>query len=273
MTDLPPPPPPGPPPSWPPSPPPGAPPTFSPAPPPPASRRAVFLGVAALVLVGAAIVLVVVLVGRNSTPAGSNGESQKTAHQILLDSSTAIDSAASVHLTGQGKIPGETDVYDLHVGSLGTDGTITANGAVADIVVLGNDAYMRGRAFFGKFAGPAAGDAIGDRWVHVKVDDPQFGKFFQFLSFSGLRQVVDTVAQKSSVAKGSTTHVEGALVMQLRAIDGEVDIALDGRPYPMRLQFTDAGRSADLHFSAYDAPVGPPTRPTDVLELPAAPSA
>jgi hypothetical protein len=254
------------PPSWPPD-------YIPPPPPPPAStHRGLIIGLGAA---GVAVIvaLVLLLVGRSSTPAGSNGESQKTASQILNDSASAFDNVRSVHLTGKGSSGTETDVYDLRVSGGGTEGTITADGAVANFVNLGNDVYMRGRAFFTKFGGAQAGAVIGDRWVHLKADDPQFGKYVQFLTLPGLRQVISGIAAKSTVGKGAATHVGGALVMPLRAVDGEVDVALDGKPYPARLQFKDTDRSADLRFTEYDATTTPPARPTDVLELPGSPSA
>jgi hypothetical protein len=59
----------------------------------------------------------------------------------------------------------------------------------------------------------------------------------------------------------------------LRAADGSLDVALDGKPYPLRLVFKDAGNSADLHFGQYDAPMSAPQRPTDVIDAPTRPAA
>lgn len=155
------------------------------------------------------------------------------------------------------------------VSTAGTQGSINANGTRADVVVIGDDAYMRGREFFSKFAGAQAGAAIGDRWVHVKTTDPSYGKYFSFMTMSGLRTAIDGVAQKAQLAKGDPTHLDGALVLPLRAIDGELDVALDGRPFATRLQVTlNAGQSADLHFSNFDAAAPQPTAPADVLNAP-----
>lgn len=271
MTDqVPPPPPPpaGPPPGYPPPPPPqawGAPPPSSPQP-SASGRRGVLIGAGAGVIVAAVVaVIIVVVANHGSSPAGSNGESQKTASTIATDASNALDSAASFHLTGTGSTAGETDVYDLTISTAGTQGSIEANGTHADILVINEDAYMRGQAFFTKFAGAQAGSVIGDRWVHVKTTDATYGKYLQFMTLSGLRTTLDNVAKDATFSKGSPAHVGGALATPLHAVDGELDVALDGKPYPLRLQFKSDANSADLHFSRYDAAAPQPTTPSDVL--------
>jgi hypothetical protein len=261
---------------WPPTPPPSAPPPWTPTAPPPSRRRALILGALAAILIGLVVVVIVVVTGRNSQPAGSNGESAKSAHEMLVDSSAAFSGAHSVHLTGNGSVTGETNVYNLHLTTEGAQGTITANGTAAEFVAIGNDVYVRGRAFFEKFSGPDAAGVIGDRWLHTKFDDPRFGKYFQILSLQGITGMLSGIAQANAgggVFKGSTVHDDGTLAMTLRATDGGLDVALDGRPYPLRLHFSDKGTSADLHFSEYDAPTTPPARPTDVLDVPGLPSA
>jgi len=249
-------------------PPPEGPPGWVPAPPAPPGRRPVarILGVIGVFVVG--LVAVLFLVGRNSGPVGSNGESQKSASDILNDGASAFANARYVHLTGNGSNGSETDVYDLHISNDGTDGVLTADNVAANVVVLGNDLYLRGPEFFAKFAGADAAAVIGDRWVHLKADDPRFSKYVKVLTQSGLKDLFSSLAAKIAPGKGGSTMLAGKLVLPLHASDGEVDIALDGKPYPLRLQFDDPGNKADLRFGDYDLPTTPPQRPTNVLDLP-----
>lgn len=198
-------------------------------------------------------------------PVGTNGESQKDVEAIVSDSAFAFSKAQSFHLTGHGSSAEETDVYDLHVSTAGTQGRITADGAILDVVAIGDDAYLHGQQFFTTFAGQDAGDLIGDHWVHVKTDDPKFGQYLQVITLSGLQHVISQLAVDNPLAKGGSTRVDGAVVMALRGLDGELDVALDGKPYPRRLHFTDGDTSADLHFGEFDTPQPPPQKPDNIL--------
>lgn len=259
---------------WPPvpPPPPPGPPTFSPEPPPPPSRRALVIALGATAGVAAIIALIVVLVGRSAGPVGSNGESQKSAKDILGDSALAFSKAQSFHLTGTATTSGEKDTFDLRIGVNGTQGTVTANGVSAEVISIDKDVWLRGREFFTTFAGPDVGAAIGDHWVNVKTDDPQYGQYFQVVTLAGLQHAMSQLALEGSLARAGSTRMDGALVIQLRALDGEVDVGLDGQPYPRRLEFKDSDRSADLRMGDYDAPMAAPQRPADVFGVPKPPS-
>jgi hypothetical protein len=241
------------------------PPAWTPAPAPAHNRTAIL---AAAVLGVVLVLLLAILVTGGKHP-GSNGESSKSGSQMLIDSAAALAGARSFHLTGSGTSGAGTATYDLRITPTSTEGTVTASGARADVVVLGNDVYLRGREFFSRFAGAAAAAAIGDRWVHVHADDPSLSKGLEVLTFSGITRALAQVAgQSGGVEKGDTVHDHGVLAMPLRGADGSLDVALDGRPYPTRLHFDDPGSSGDLSFSDFDQAVSPPQRPTDALEPP-----
>ncbi|HEV7678154.1 MAG TPA: hypothetical protein VGQ42_06265 [Candidatus Dormibacteraeota bacterium] len=225
-------------------------------------------------LVGVLIVVVAVMAGGDSgpTPVGSNGESTKTVKDILNDSALAFSRAQSFHLTGTAASGTEKDAFDLHIGVGGARGTLTANGATAEMISIGDDAWFRGREFFSTFSGPDAGAAIGDSWVHLKTDDPKYAQYFRLLTLAGLQQAISQIAMEASVFKAHATSVDGALVMPLRAADGEIDVALDGSPYPRRLLFNGQDGKGELRFLEFDAPMPAPTTPGDVFGVPKPPT-
>lgn len=221
----------------------------------------------AVALLAAALVGTAVTVGHRSgtVAVGSNGESGKDVQQILDDSAFAFFKAASVHLTGNVTADGVSAAYDLRMSSGGAQGTLVAEGATLDIIVLGEDAYLRGRDFFGAFAGPDADDLIGDRWVHVQTDDPKLGPYLQTVSMPGLQQIISQLAVDNPLDKGGTTTVDGAQVVALTADGVELDIALNGRPYPRALRGSDGTSHFDLRFGDFDRPQPMPEKPADVF--------
>ncbi len=191
---------------------------------------------------------------------------------MLRDAATTYSGASSVHITGSSTVNTETDAFDLFLAPQGGLGTITANGARADVVIVRGDIYVRGRQFWSTFAGARAAAAIGDRWVHFAADNPAFSKQLKLLTITGVSGAIETIAAGGGIAKGSSVHEDGVLALKLTGRDGSLDVALDGRPYPVRLHYTDSGNAADLHFGDYDKPFTAPSAPIDVIDVPNAPT-
>jgi hypothetical protein len=261
---------------WPPSPPAPQrrPDGWQPQPLQPRRRRSLLVAAGAVLLASVVIVLVAVISGGNSgsTPVGSNGESIKPVKDILNDSALAFSRAQSFRLTGTASAGTEKDAFDLHIGVAGARGTLTANGATAEMISIGDDAWFRGREFFSTFSGPDAGAAIGDSWVHMKTDDPKYAQYFRLLTLTGLQQAISQIAMEASVFKAHATVIDGAQVIPLRAADGEIDVALDGAPYPRRLVFNSQESKGELRFLEFDAPMPAPTTPGDVFGVPKLPT-
>lgn len=253
--------------------PPLAPPPWAPPPPPPPGSRRPRKG---LVIGGVSLLVVAVLalfvVGVSSDP-GTNGEFTKSSDQVLRDAAFAYGKATSVHITGTSVLPNETDQYDLYLAPSGGLGTITANGARADVIVANGDVYLHGPAFFDKFGGAGTGAALGERWVRIPANDPTLSAHFKIFTIEGISSLLQRTANPAGAfGKGRSTHEDGVLVLPLDGGDGALDVALDGPPYPIRFHYTDGQTSGDIHFSDYDKPFSPPQAPADSITVPMAPS-
>src|SRR5881397_4025628 len=96
-------------------------------------------------LVGAAAVLALAGCGGSS----SNGESKKSADQIVADAQKAALAASSVHVTGTITDNGMPLRLDMTiVKDRGGKGTLSESGATFELVRIGDTAYLRGSDAF-----------------------------------------------------------------------------------------------------------------------------
>jgi hypothetical protein len=256
--------------------PPPPPPAYSTAPPPaPPVRSGSGLTRLLLSAVGAVVAVAAlslyVVVGQS---AGTNGEWSHSGEQIMADARTNLLSATSVHLSGTLVNGHETDVYDITEGQHSAIGTVTANGAVVNIRVVGSDIYMQGHEFFTNFGGPEAGAAIGDRWVKGSLDDPQLAPLgaLRVSTLAGLF----TTSHNGSIGKGHTATGNGITVGTLEASNATMGVALDGKAYPHSFSGTLSTESitarVDFVFTGFDIPLPDVTAPALSLALPSSPT-
>lgn len=261
----PPPPPPPPPPTW--QPDPGwSRPAWTGEPPQRPSRRRVLgvLGGAAAIV---ALVTVLALIGDNPPHIGGNGESLKRTEMILADSGDALASTTYVHIWGSEGSGADADSLDLDMGTGWTTGTVTTKGVTAQVMVVGDDLYLRGHDFIATFAGQDAADTIGDRWIHPPSMAALPGS--QYLKLDGIHQVFDDMAASDeTMGRGGTVHDQGRLAFELRDRSATVDIAADGAPFPLRIQGVVDDQSFDLHFGDFNRAIPAPTPPSDVFGAP-----
>jgi len=248
----------------------GAPQPWGPPQPAPRRRRNVLLAVGGGLL--ALVVVALLVVGVTGDP-GSNGEFNKSSDEVLRDAAAAYGRATSVHISCTSTLPNETDQYDLYLAPTGGLGSITANGAKADVIVVNGDVYLHGAAFFDKFGGAGTGAALGNRWVRIPAADPTLSAHFKIFTIAGISALLQrTAGAGGSFGKGRSTHEDGVLVLPLNGSDGALDVALNGTPYPIRFHYTDGDTSGDIHFGDYDKSFIPPSAPADSITVPMAPT-
>jgi hypothetical protein len=253
--------------------PPLGPPGWAPQAPPARSRsgRSRLVVTAAGAVVAVAALSLYVAVGQS---AGSNGEWSHSGQQVVSDARTSLLSATAVHLTGTLVTGRETNVYDITEGPHSAIGTVTSNGAVVNIRLVGSDIYMQGHQFFSNFAGPEAGAAIGERWVKGSVDDPDLAPLGP-AQLSTLAQLF-TTSGRGSIGKGHTTSINGVTVGTLEASNGTMGVALDGKAYPHSFSGTLSAGSltakVDFTLSGFDLPLPEVTAPGMSLALPSSPT-
>lgn len=189
-------------------------------------------------------------------PSGGNGEDGKSADQIVQDAKAALQSATSFHLAGNitgdsGNVTIDMKVQDKNT----TSGHLSQGGVSFDFVTVGGKFYFRGKQLWSKIS-PDAADQIGDKWVGVSPDANsdlagQLGSVTQLSDASSLADSLGSTGGPYS--KGGTSTVNGQQVVVVKSKDGEMDVALTGKPYPVHL---DAGSHGKMDITDYGASFG-----------------
>lgn len=241
------------------------------APPPPrrrSRRRAAAVVAALLAAVAGAATAVAVSGGHNTPkPVGGNGESQKSAQDIIGDAALAFAALHRVHVSGGAHVQGFDETYDLHVSDTGTEGSLSLDGVPVQVILIDDDLYMRGRQFWDEIGGPGAGAAIGDRWVHTTTDDPDVAKVRALLTLTGLQQIISQAVMDGSGTRGTPKKVDGVMAVPVQFSDAEIDVAVDGKPYPCHLHADAASiGTVDIAFDLFDVDRPAPQRPPGAID-------
>src|SRR3954451_4954495 len=178
----------------------------------------------------------------SASPAASPGLAAASADEILAQARRARLSAGTGHAKGTVR---STDVpykLDLRmVRKIGATGSVAEQGTSLGVVRIKNAAYVRlDQASWRAVTGSAA-TARQFAGKYLRVTASNRDAFKPFLALTDLDQVFDTLLVPSgSVTKGVATTIAGHKVLDLR-IDGgrtgNVFVALDGPPYPLRLSY------------------------------------
>jgi hypothetical protein len=186
---------------------------------------------------------------------GGNGEDGKTADQIVNDAKAALKSATSYHIAGSITNDGETDKFDMKVDSKDTtSGHMDQGGGVAfDFVTTGGTIYLRGKELFAK-ANPDVADQIGDKWVTATGNSKFADAASTVTAFADSSGLADSLGNTGGpYTKGGTKTVNGQSVVAVKSKDGEMDVALNGKPYPVHL---DAGAHGKVDITEYGSHFG-----------------
>jgi hypothetical protein len=181
--------------------------------------------------------------GAATTPRPA-GEAARTATQLLADTQAALAAASSFRMRFSATSSTDgAEAFDLVISTAGVKGTITSGDATAQVIVVGGDSYVQGRAFFAKVAGAAAAAAIGDRWVKMPA-----GQSLGFDQFKDPKTTATCLlAPHGTLVKGGTSTFQGEPTVQLLDkgdipgdAPGTVEIATSGPAYPLHLAQTGA---------------------------------
>lgn len=182
---------------------------------------------------------------------GGNGEDGKSADQIVKDAQSALASATSYHITGSVAADSGSVSFDVEVaGKDVASGHMTTNGVTFDFISTGGKLYLHGKQFFAKLD-PKVADTIGDKWVTASGNADMEDAVSQISEFTDPSQLADSLGSSGGpYTKGSTTTVDGQPAIAVKGKEGELDVALNGKPYPVHL---DAGSHGKADINQYDA--------------------
>jgi hypothetical protein len=223
-----------------------------------------------LVVSLAALFWAVILSGCGGSKSSSNGVASKSADDIVTAAKDAADSATSVHAYGSGSDNGVPLVIDLHILSgKGGKGSLSEHGLSFELIRIGPTAYIKGsRAFYKKFAGPAAAQLLQGKWLKASATT---GQLASLTPLTDLRRFFDTaLASHGKLKKTGTTTMHGVQVVGVEDTTkgGTLYVATTGKAYP--IEVTQAGTSGGtLSFDQWDQPVSlaAPPNAVDISKL------
>lgn len=190
---------------------------------------------------------------------GTNGVGRLPAAKIQGKTRSAAESAGAVRMHGNVVSGGRTYALDVRLKDDGGDGSVTSEGATFKLLRIGEQLYVKADAEFWTHGdgqgGSGKGDAaaafkLGGKYVKVPQGDPSYKKFSGFtdkgLLLDGLLTLHGTLATDG--------HDEEAGVRTIRVTGGKgsggtLEVSLEGKPYPLRLE--RAGGAGTLTFSAW----------------------
>ncbi|HEY2553251.1 MAG TPA: hypothetical protein VGI64_22020 [Streptosporangiaceae bacterium] len=182
---------------------------------------------------------------------------------LLRQMRAAVQSATSVHVTGQLVADGRPLALDLGMHSSGQlAGTITTQGVPLTIIDTGGKGYVKATPAFLALLrqSPAVCKLICGKYVLTTG-----AKEEQLTSSLGMRSLLGALTRRQSpaITSAGTTTVNGAAARVLRGADGStLAVAARGAPYPLRVTAAPArGREGSLEFSQWNSvplPAAPP---------------
>lgn len=216
------------------------------------TRRAVVAGaVCALVVTASGF-----LTGCSEDPdAGTNGVGKLSADTIQSRARTAAGSASAVRLAGDVVTNGRTYRLDMRLKPEGATGSVTSKGVAFGLLRIGERLYLKAGAGFWNHAdgdhGTSAAGKLDGKYVKVPQRDPAYKKFSGFTDKDVLLEGLLTL--HGSLATDGHHEQAGTRTIRItgdKGSGGTLDVSLEGRPYPLRLQ--RAGGAGTLTFSAWD---------------------
>jgi len=172
----------------------------------------------------------------------SGGLAAASADEILAQARQALLDAGSVHAKGtvrSGDTPYKLDLQMVR--RIGAAGSVAEQGASLGVVRIKDAAYVQLDQASWRAVTGSASTARKFAGKYLKVTSSNSDAFKPFLTLTDVDHVFDSLlVPAGTVTKGAVTTVNGRKAVDLR-IDGgrtgDVYVALEGRPYPLRLSY------------------------------------
>ncbi|MET9295454.1 hypothetical protein [Streptomyces sp. NPDC003077] len=213
--------------------------------------------------------------GTEDPDAGTNGVGKLSAAKIEAKARAAADSAGTVRLLGSVVSQGRTYKLDMRLAADGGRGEVSSEAATFQLLRVGQALYLKADAGFwarekddrptaGGTAAPSgratgtstAASKLDGKYVKVPASDPVYKRFRGFTDKDVL--LSSLLGLRGELTTGDRGTFDGTRTIRLsagRGAGGTLDVSLEGKPYPLRLQraggggvvqLTDWGGSVDL---------------------------
>lgn len=199
--------------------------------------------------------------------AHTNGIGRLPAAEIEARALKAAKAARSVRLSGEVISKGRRYRLDIRLNQNGAVGEVSTGEATFSLLRVHDDLYLKANRDFWLDRGDrgaggkggrtpsreaiAAADKLDGKYVKVPTDDPAYR---QFSGFTTMDVVLDgLLALQGKRETGDRREVGGVRTIQVTAGDGKggvIDVALDGKPLPLRMQ--RAGGAGVLHLDDWN---------------------
>ncbi|WP_371501394.1 hypothetical protein OG871_31440 [Kitasatospora sp. NBC_00374] len=192
--------------------------------------------------------------------AAPNGVESLEPRQIVDRSVQALKDSHSVHVTGRVNSDGETTTVDLAMDSdAHCAGTMSLDGQGGfRVVKVGEQLWIKpDQEFWQAHGGPAIAQLVGDKYLRTTIDNPDFSDVASLCDLNGMADLIGT--DNGPLSAGTRTTVEGAPVVSVITTQdgapGTLYVAVQGRPYPVRLEKIGGTDTGQLDFKDFGARV------------------
>ncbi|MER6085289.1 hypothetical protein [Streptomyces sp. NPDC001833] len=199
-----------------------------------------------------AVCALAVLTGCSEDPdAGTNGVGKLAPDVIQSKTRAAASSVATVRMAGTVVTSGRTYELDMRLNEDGGTGSVTSKGSTFQLLRVGGTLYLQADDKFWNHADGSdttAATKLDGKYVKVPRTDPAYKKFSGFTDKDVLLSGLLTLHGSLSTAG----HHEQSGTRTIRITGdggsgGTLDVSLDGKPYPLRLE--RGGGAGTLTFS------------------------
>ncbi|MCQ8191783.1 hypothetical protein [Streptomyces rugosispiralis] len=183
--------------------------------------------------------------GEKDPDAGTNGVGKLPATKIESKARQAAGSASSVRLSGNLVTSGATYKLDMRLNADGGTGQVSSKGSSFELLRVGKELYLKADAGFWSHDGESGGGGVGDaagkldnKYVKVPSGDPSYQRLS---GFTDMKLLLDgLLGLHGKIATGDHGQVDGVRTITISGgkagEGGSLDVSLEGRPYPLRLQ-------------------------------------
>jgi hypothetical protein len=187
----------------------------------------------------------------------SNGESGKTAQQVLTDARNAAESASAVHVAGSISSNGSAITLDIHVtNGKGGKGELAEQGLSFQLVRVGDKVYVKGSdAFYKQVAGAAAAALLHDKWLQGSATTGQFAALAELTDIAKLFDAA--LGSPGKLENDGETTYKGQKVVAIKDASkkGTLYVAATGTPYPVAIVGSGSAHAGAVTFGNWNESV------------------
>jgi hypothetical protein len=234
-------------------------------------------------------VMVMVITGCGSgpdSPAGTattaralapNGVEKLSAAGIVAKARQAAVHASAVRVMGDITDEGQRIKFDMQLlADRGGTGTLTVRGGSVRITRIGQRVYLKGStAFWTAVGGTAAAQLFAGKWLKTSTSEPDTASLVSFTDIDALMTGLFKDTRNNALRKGREQRTGGyrAITVTMTGADGgTLFVALDGKPYPLRIEaLPGAKEPGTVEFLDYNQPftlkAPPPSQTIDFSDF------